>query len=77
MCARQFVGRAFSVIQLTRLNKTEYFLNSDLIEMIETMPDTTITTLNGKKLIVLETIDEVVERILAFKGRVRSYQKED
>ena len=65
------------MILLTRLNKTEHYLNSDLIEMVESMPDTTITTLNGKKLVVLESVEEVLQRILEFKGRVRSYQKED
>ena len=63
------------VIRLTRLNREEYYLNPDLIDTIETMPDTTITTLNGRKLVVLESVEEVVERIIAFKGRVRSYQK--
>ena len=69
-------GDAF-VIQLTRLNKTEYYLNPDLIEMIETMPDTTITTLNGKKLVVLESIDQIVEKILTFRGRIRTIQQAD
>ena len=65
------------MILLTRLNKTEYYLNSDLIETVEAMPDTTITTLNGKKLVVLESVDEIMEKILAFKGRVRTYQTKD
>ena len=65
------------MIRLTRLNREEYYLNPDLIDTIETMPDTTITTLNGRKLVVLESVEEVVERIVAFKGRVRSYQQSE
>jgi len=58
------------MIKLTKLNKQEYILNSDLIETIEMTPDTVITLLNGKKLIVSEPADDVVERIVRFRGKI-------
>jgi len=61
------------MIKLTRLNKQEYYVNSDLIETIEMTPDTVITMLNGKKLIVSEAADEVVERIVRFRGKIQSF----
>ena len=59
------------MIRLTRLNKQEYFLNSDMIETVEMTPDTVITMLNGKKFIVAETADEVVDLIIQFRGKIK------
>jgi flagellar protein FlbD len=42
-------------------------VNSDLIEHIEGTPDTVITLTSGQKYMVLETIDEIVERVVAFR----------
>ncbi len=42
-------------------------LNSDLIEHIEATPDTVITLVSGQKYVVLETTDEIVERIVRFR----------
>jgi len=60
------------MIKLTRLNKQEYYLNSDLIETIEETPDTVITMLNGKKFIVSEPAAEVVDSIVRFRGKIRN-----
>jgi flagellar protein FlbD len=58
------------MIKLSRLNNSKYYLNSDIIEIIEETPDTVITTLNGKKFVVLETVEEVIDRIVEFRGRI-------
>jgi flagellar protein FlbD len=58
------------MIELTRFNGDKFVLNADLIEMVETTPDTVIRLLNGKKVIVRETAQEVVERALEFARRV-------
>jgi len=55
------------MIRLTRLSHTPVILNSDLIEYIESTPDTVITMTTGQKLMVSETADEVVHRIIDFK----------
>ncbi|MBR1736113.1 MAG: flagellar FlbD family protein [Firmicutes bacterium] len=60
------------MIYITRLNDKEVYINSDLIECMEETPDTTITLTTGKKFIVKETIDEIVERIIAFKRKTYS-----
>jgi flagellar protein FlbD len=46
-------------------------LNSDLIEHIETTPDTVISLTNGQKLVVLETVDEIIDRVVEFRRRIR------
>lgn len=50
------------MIQLTRLNRVPFYLNSGLIELIESTPDTMITLTTGQKYLVAETAEEVVSR---------------
>jgi len=57
------------VIYVTRLNNKEFAINPDLIETLEATPDTVITLTNEKKYIVKEPIEEVIERIAAFRRR--------
>jgi flagellar protein FlbD len=58
------------MIHVTRLNQSSVVLNSDLIEQIESTPDTLITLTNNQKLIVLETADEIVERIRLYRRSI-------
>lgn len=58
------------MIRLTRLNRANMVLNSDLIEHIDVTPDTVITLTSGQILRVLESADEVIERIIEFRRRV-------
>lgn len=58
------------MINLTRLNNTALTLNSDLIKYVEQNPDTVITLLNGEKLLVRETAEQVLDRIIDFRRRL-------
>jgi flagellar protein FlbD len=58
------------MVHLTRLNHVPLVLNADLIEHIESTPDTVITLTNGQKFMVLETSGEIIERIIAFRRAV-------
>jgi len=58
------------VIELTRFNGERFVLNADQIEMVEGAPDTVIRLLSGKKLLVKESVAEVVERVLGYARRV-------
>ena len=60
------------MIQLTRINQQRLVLNSDLIEQIESTPDTVITMTNGQKLVVVENAETVIERIVAFRRSIHS-----
>ena len=55
------------MITLRKLNGEEFVLNCDLIEMIMENPDTTILLTNGKHLIVKESKEEVVNKVVAFR----------
>lgn len=58
------------MIELTRLNGTPMVLNSDLIKTAEASPDTMLTLISGEKLIVRESIAEVVEKVLAYRAKL-------
>ncbi|HEX4007692.1 MAG TPA: flagellar FlbD family protein [Acidobacteriaceae bacterium] len=58
------------MIHLTRLNGNPLVVNSDLIKYAESSPDTVLTLVNGEKIVVLESCDEVVSRTIAYRGRV-------
>jgi len=55
------------LIKVTRLNGTQYWLNPHQVETIEKKPDTTITLLSGKKLVVKETSDIILKRIADYR----------
>jgi flagellar protein FlbD len=58
------------MIRVTRLNNHTILLNSDLIEQIETVPDTTIALTTGQRLFVQESADEILSRIVEFRRRI-------
>ena len=55
------------MIRLTRLNRVPLVLNSDLIEHVEATPDTVIALTTGQKIVVLESPDEIIQRIVDFR----------
>ena len=55
------------MIHLTRLNHTPVIINCDLIEHVDTTPDTVISLTTGQKLIVLESAEEIIERVVRFR----------
>ena len=60
------------MIRLTRLNNQQITVNSDLIKMVESKPDTVLTLINGEKILVNETVDEVIARVIEFRRNVIS-----
>jgi flagellar protein FlbD len=58
------------MIELTRLNGNPMILNSDLIKTAEASPDTMLTLINGEKMIVRETLAELMERVLAYRAQL-------
>jgi flagellar protein FlbD len=54
------------MIRLTRLNSRPLVVNADLIKFIEQAPDTVLTLTTGEKLVVSESVDDVLNLIRAF-----------
>ena len=49
------------MIKLIKLNGEPFTLNALLIEQVQSLPDTTITLINGKKIVVQTPQEEVVQ----------------
>ncbi len=60
------------MIHLTRLNNSSITINSDLIKFVEQSPDTVITLLNGEKILVRESSEQILDRIIEFRRRLLS-----
>jgi flagellar protein FlbD len=59
-----------AVITLTRLNGNTVAINPDLVTVIEVTPDTTLCFLNGDRIIVRQTLDEVIAKVIEFRQTV-------
>ncbi len=55
------------MIELTKLHNEKIVVNADLIEFVEETPDTMICTTTGKKIMVKETVAEVIEKVIAYR----------
>nr|WP_307992902.1 flagellar FlbD family protein [uncultured Niameybacter sp.] len=60
------------MITLTKLNGMQFSLNAELIETIEETPDTVITTRTGKKYVVQESEEIVIQKVIAYKRLIYS-----
>ena len=60
------------MIEVTGINNKEFILNAAHIEKVEEVPETLITLTNGKKYLVLESIDEVKDEVIRYKKRIFS-----
>lgn len=58
------------MIEVTRLDGSRFYVNCDLIEFIEATPDTILTLTTQKKVVVRETPEQVIARIVAFKRQL-------
>ena len=62
-----------TMISLTRLNGRKFVLNAEIIRYIEETPDTTITTIGGEKILVKESMQQVVEQAIEYRRRIRVF----
>ena len=60
------------MIQLTRLNGKRFVLNAERIRLVESTPDTLICLDGGDKIMVTESVQEVIERAIEYARAIRS-----
>jgi len=60
------------MITLTRLNGDRFVVNAEAIRYVEERPDTTLTMVGGERVIVSETMHEVVERTIDYGRHLRT-----
>ncbi len=56
-------AEVLAMIRVTRLDGSDVYINENNIQWIENLPDTTITFLNGARLLVRERIVDLVEKM--------------
>ena len=60
------------MIMLSRLNGLPFALNPDLVERAEATPDTVLTLCDGNKLVIGESVEEVVTRVRHYRASILS-----
>ena len=65
------------MIQVTRLDGHEYFVNPHQIEYIERNPDTTLIMLSGKRLVVREDYQTVFDAIVEYRRLIGPFKNEE
>jgi flagellar protein FlbD len=63
------------MIRLTRLNRESFYLNPDLIQEMETTPDTVLTLNSGVRVVVRDAPERVIDEIVEFKRRILDPQE--
>jgi flagellar protein FlbD len=60
------------MIALRRLNNQPIMVNADLIETLESTPDTVVTLTSGNKLIVRDTMEEIQAKIIDYNRKIHA-----
>lgn len=58
------------MIKLTGLDNKKFILNADKIERLDAIPESVITLTNGKKFLVKESNEEIVEKVIDYKRKI-------
>ena len=58
------------MIRLTHLNNKEFILNCDLIQFVESTPDTLVIMTTGDKIMVMESPEELIQRVIHYKQEI-------
>ena len=58
------------MIEVTRLNGKKYWINPHMIEFMEKNPDVTLTMLSGKTVVVKESPEDIISKIVAYRQKI-------
>lgn len=65
------------MISVTQLNGKQYWINPHQIEAIETNPDVTLVMLSGKRVVVREKPDDIIDEIIEYRRRIGAFKNEE
>jgi len=65
------------MIKVKKINGEEVVINAELIETVEARPDTTISMATGNKIIVKDTVSEVIEKVIEYRRLVNQKRTKD
>lgn len=69
--ARRLLSLGYAMIKLTRLHNQVVVVNPDHIYEAEATPDTTLHLVNGERIIVKETLDQLIQKVVDYRRRIR------
>lgn len=58
------------MIDVMRLDGKIYWVNPHMIESMETTPDLTLTMLSGRKIIVRNSPEEIIKKIIEYRRNI-------
>ena len=58
------------IIKLNKIGGQEIVVNAELIETIKSTPDTIITLTTDKKILVNESVDEVIDKVIQYRRKI-------
>lgn len=61
------------MIKVTKLNGDEFVLNADFIKFLEETPDTVVTLTTNEKILVKESLDEIIRKVIAYGRALRVF----
>ncbi len=61
------------MINVRKLNGSDLVVNADLIEFVESTPDTLISLTTGRKVMVQENLEEIIQLAMKFRRTTRSH----
>lgn len=64
------------MIVLTKRNKERFLVNHTQIECIELIPETKIVMMNHDYYLVLESADEIIDKITRYNAKVQDIYRE-
>lgn len=73
----KLLNEGTSMIAVTQLNGKQYWINPHQIEAIETNPDVTLVMLSGKRVVVREKPDDVINEIIAYRRQIGAFKNEE
>ncbi len=60
------------MIEVTRLNGSKLLINAELVEFVEETPDTVVSLIDGKKIIVKESRQDIKNLVILYKREFMS-----
>ncbi len=63
------------MIEVTRLNGEKFWINPHQIETIEKTPDTILTLMSGRKVVLKDSIDELRRQVVEYRRRIAAAQE--
>jgi len=64
------------MVKVTRIDGRDIVINAELIQRLESTPDTVLTLVNGRKILLKDSVRAIVEKIIAYKRLIHNPELE-